>query len=74
MRPGHLSLDDPADAGAEDTSAMAAAASVELQAEELKLRARALAREQLQTVQRMLQSLSELSGAASRGDLPLGVR
>ena len=68
MRPGHLSLVDPAAPGAE------AASATELQAEELKLRARALAREQLQTVQRLLQHLSDLSGAAAKGDLPLGVR
>ena len=74
MRPGHLSLVDPAAADADATSVMAAAAATELQAEELKLRARALAREQLQTVQRLLQHLSDLSGAASKGDLPLGVR
>ena len=74
MRPGHLSLVDPAAAEADATSAVAASAAIELQAEELKLRARALAREQLQTVQRLLQHLSDMSGAASRGDLPLGVR
>ena len=70
----HLSLVDPDAPGAEATNALSAAAATELQAEELKLRARALAREQLQTVQRLLEHLAEMSSAASKGDLPLGVR
>ena len=74
MRPGHLSLVDPAADADAASSAMAATAAAELQVEELKLRARALAREQLQAVQRLLQHLSDLSGAAARSELPLGVR
>ena len=70
MRPGHLSL---VDAPASD--ATAAVASAELQAEELKARARLLARDQLVGVQSLLTHLSDLSAAASRaGDLPAGVR
>ena len=69
MRPGHLSLVDPAAAGADAVS------SPELAAEELKARARLLARDQLLTVQSLLTHLTDISGAASRaGDLPLGVR
>ena len=67
MRPGHLSLVDPA-TGAE-------AIAPDLAAEELKLRARLLARDQLLTVQSLLGHLTDISGAASRAaDLPLGVR
>ena len=73
MRPGHLSL---VDAGAPDADPAAAAvlASAEASAEELKARARVLARDQLSGVQRLLEHLSDLSRAAARADLPLGVR
>ena len=68
MRPGHLSLVDPAAADAEGVSP-------EIAAEELKIRARLLARDQLLTVQSLLGHLTDIAGAASRaGDLPLGVR
>ena len=69
MRPGHLSLvDAPADV------AGLPADSPEAEAEMLKARARILARDQLASVQRLLGHLTEMSAAASRGDLPLGVR
>src|SRR3712207_6656904 len=68
MRPGHLSLVDPAAADAEGVSP-------EIAAEELKVRARLLARDQLLTVQSLLTHLTDISGSASRADdLPLGVR
>jgi hypothetical protein len=74
MRPGHLSLVDGAAPGTEAADGLSAAAAASLQAEELKLRARALAREQLASVQTLLTHLSHVSRAASAGELPLGVR
>ena len=69
MRPGHLSLVDvPADGAA------LPADSPEAEAEMLKARARIRARDQLASVQRLLEHLTEMSSAASRADLPLGVR
>ena len=70
----HLSLVDAAAPGADAATSPAAEESPEACAEELKARARALARDQLLGVQRLLGHLSEISGAASRSELPLGVR
>jgi hypothetical protein len=74
MSPAHLTVADSAAHVADPASLALAAASAEAHAEELRARARVLAFDQLQGVQRLLEHLSNLSQAASHSDLPLGVR